>query len=96
MLDLVRDLKPISYVKAHTTEIVEQVSKSQNPIVITQSGKAKAVILSVEIYQRLVNTLNLAKLINLAEKDIAKGRVVKFKDAKKYFEKILNRKKIKV
>jgi prevent-host-death family protein len=93
MLDLVRDLKPISYVKAHASEIVEQVSKSQTPVVVTQSGKAKVVILSVEVYQKLVNTLNLARLINLAEKDIKTGRVIKFKNAKKCFEKILNRKK---
>ena len=92
MMDLVRDLKPISYVKAHTTEIVEQVNRNQTPVVVTQSGEARAVILAVESYQKLINAINLAKLINLAEKDIEKGRVVSHREAKKYFEKILNRK----
>jgi hypothetical protein len=35
MVNLVQDLKPISYVKAHTTEIVKYVEDSKNPVVIT-------------------------------------------------------------
>jgi prevent-host-death family protein len=71
---------------------VEHVNRNQTPVVVTQSGEAKAVILAVESYQKLINAINLAKLINLAEKDIEKGRVISHKEAKKYFKKILNRK----
>ena len=92
MLDLVKDFKPISYVKAHTTEIVEQVNKSRTPLVVTQNGEARAVVLAVESYQKLIDAINLAKLINLAERDVEQGRVVKFTDAKQCFEKTLGRK----
>ena len=92
MLNLAQDLKPISYVKAHTTEIVNYVEESKTPIVITQNGEAKAVIIDVESYQKTLNAINLAKLLSFGEKDIKNGNLVSHEDAKKVFEKTLGRK----
>jgi hypothetical protein len=40
MINLTQDLKPISYVKAHMTEVVNYVENSRAPIVITQNGES--------------------------------------------------------
>jgi len=93
MVNLARDLKPISYVKAHTTEIVKYVEDSKTPIVITQNGEAKAVIIDIESYQKTINAITLAKLLSFGEKDIKDGNVVTHESAKKVFEKTLGRKK---
>ena len=92
MVNLAQDLKPISYVKAHTTEIVKHVGDSKAPVVITQNGEAKAVIIDIESYQKTINAINLAKLLSFSENDIKKGNTISHEDAKKIFEKTLKRK----
>ncbi len=91
MVNLAQDLKPISYVKAHTTEIVNYVSDSKSPVIITQNGEAKAVIIDIESYQKTINSVNLAKLISISEKDLYAGKVVSHENAKKGFEKTINK-----
>jgi prevent-host-death family protein len=93
MVNLAQDLKSISYVKAHTTEIVKYVEDSRSPVVITQNGEAKAVIIDIESYQKTINAITLAKLLSFGEKDIKDGNLVTHENAKKIFEKTLNRKK---
>ena len=93
MVNLAQDLKPISYVKAHTAEIVKQVEDSKTPVVITQNGEAKAVIIDIESYQRTLNAISLAKLLSFGENDIKNGNVISHENAKKTFEKTLGRKK---
>lgn len=93
MVNLAQDLRPISYVKAHTTEIVKYVENSKSPVVITQNGEAKAVIIDILSYQKTINAINLAKLLSFGEKDIKNGKTITHEDAKKIFEKTLIRKK---
>jgi len=93
MVNLAQDLKPISYVKAHTTEIVKYVEDTKSPVVITQNGEAKAVIIDINSYQKTINAINLAKLLSFAEKDIKNGKTITHNYAKMVFEKTLNRKK---
>ena len=75
MLDLVQDIKPISYVKAHTAEIMKQIGEKNNPIVITQNGEAKAVLMDVKHYQGIIDTINLIKIISIGENDIKNNRI---------------------
>jgi prevent-host-death family protein len=91
MVNLAQDLKPISYVKAHTTEIVNYVGNSKSPVVITQNGEAKAVIIDIESYQKTINAVNLSKLLSFGEKDIKNGNTISHENAKKLFEKTLGK-----
>ena len=92
MVNLAQDLRPISYVKAHTTEVVKYVRDSRVPVVITQNGEAKAVIIDIESYQKTIDAINLAKLLSFGEKDIKNGNVISHENAIKIFEKTLSRK----
>ena len=89
MVNLAQDLKPISYVKAHTTEVVNYVGKTKSTVVITQNGEAKAVIIDIESYQKTINAINLAKLLSFGERDIKNGNTITHVNAKKIFEKTL-------
>ena len=89
MINLAQDLKPISYVKAHTTEVVKYVENTKSTVVITQNGEAKAVIIDIESYQKTINAINLAKLLSFGDKDIENGKTVTHVNAKKVFEKTL-------
>jgi prevent-host-death family protein len=91
MIDLVQNIKPISYVKAHTTEVVKKVGETRSPIIITQNGEAKAVIIDIESYQKTLQAINLAKLLSFSEMDLEKGNVVTHEEAKKRFEKTIGK-----
>ena len=68
-----RDIKTMSYISTHSSEIFSQISKTHNPIYITQKGEAKAVLLDTESYEKMRESLSLLKVLSLGEKDIKNG-----------------------
>jgi len=46
------DIRPISYVKAHAADILNQVNKTHRPIFVTQNGEAKAVLIDSDSYEK--------------------------------------------
>jgi prevent-host-death family protein len=91
-MDLAQDIRPISYLKTHTAEVVSYVAESSSPVVITQNGEAKAVIVDIESYQKTQDAVRLAKLLSISEKDFYAGKIVSHEDAKKRFEQTINQK----
>lgn len=47
-----RDIKPITYLKSKTAELVFDVAESGRPVTITQNGAAKVVVMDVATYDR--------------------------------------------
>jgi len=68
-------IKPISYLKANAAEVMRQLADKREPLVITQSGEAKAVIQDVTSYEETQETLALLKILALGNVQIEKGRV---------------------
>jgi len=82
-----RDIKPISYVKAHAAEILSQVNTTKEPLYVTQNGEAKAVIIDTESYENLKETLSLLKMFSIGESNISNGKIKKQTD---FFNEIEN------
>jgi len=74
-MNLSQDIKPISYLKAKTADVISSVNENQRVVVITQNGEAKAVIQDIRSYENLQNTLNLLKLVVQSENDISNGDI---------------------
>ena len=87
-VNLKRDIKPITYLKSRTTEVVQQVSEGRT-MVITQNGEAKMVIMGVEEYDRTQSALALLKMIEHSEADVRKGRTVPQEEVFKRIESII-------
>ncbi|NBC96105.1 MAG: type II toxin-antitoxin system prevent-host-death family antitoxin, partial [Deinococcus-Thermus bacterium] len=49
-------VRSISYLKAHAAEIVRDLADRREPMVITQHGEAKAVMLDVATFDQLQET----------------------------------------
>lgn len=49
-MNLKDDIRPISYIKTNAAEMLRRVNDTHNPIIITQNGEAKAVLLDTESY----------------------------------------------
>ena len=74
-MSLERSIQPISYLKAHAAELVDQLTASGEPLIVTQNGKAKLVVQDIASYERGQETLALLKLIAMGEQEIARGEV---------------------
>jgi PHD/YefM family antitoxin component YafN of YafNO toxin-antitoxin module len=89
MINLVEDIKPISYVKAHTADILKQIDEKNNPMVITQNGEARAVLMNVHYYQNIMDSINLLKILSIGENDIKNGKIISEEEMDKRIDKIL-------
>ena len=69
------DIRPISYIKTNAAEMLKRVNETRNPIVITQNGEAKAVLLDTESYQSMINSMGILKLLSQSENDISSKRI---------------------
>lgn len=74
-MNLSQDIKPISYLKAKTADVINSVNKNQRTVFITQNGEAKAVVQDIHSFENTQNTLNLLKLIVQSENEISEGKV---------------------
>lgn len=77
---LSQDIKPVSYVKANTAKVLQQVNTS-GPVVITQNGEAAAVLMGVRDYERLTEGIALLTILSMGEKSIQEGRGVPAEEA---------------
>lgn len=68
-------IKPISYVKANAAELLEKIRKDRQPIIITQNGEARAVLMDIESYEEQLETLNLLKAYAAHQPDPQTGEV---------------------
>lgn len=68
-------VKPISYLKANAAEVLEELTSSREPLVITQNGEAKAVIQDVASYEETQETLALLKILALGNQQITQNKV---------------------
>ena len=69
-------IKPISYLKANAAKVVEGLAETGEPLVITQNGEPKGVLLDVTSYQELRDAVLLLKLAAQGEADVQAGRTV--------------------
>jgi prevent-host-death family protein len=73
-INLSTHIKPISYLKSHTAQIVKELSASREPMVITQNGEATLVVLDIKSFEERENTLALLKLLTLGQCEIERGQ----------------------
>ena len=78
-------IKPISYLKSHTAEIVKTLTESREPLVITQNGEAKLVVMDVKSFEEQEDTMALLKLLAMGNREIEEG---KFSDAEDVFAEL--------
>ena len=69
------DIKPVSYLKLHSADLLSQVNETHRPVIITQNGEPRAVLQDAESYENMRAALGLLKLLAQAENDIRSGNM---------------------
>jgi prevent-host-death family protein len=73
-MSLERSIQPISYLKSHAATLVDELTASGEPLIVTQNGRAKLVVQDIASYERTQETLALLKLIAMSQKEIDEGK----------------------
>ena len=82
-------IEPVTVLKAHSAQLIRRVQASRQPIVITQNGRATAVLQNVEAYEEQRRTLLLLKLLAQGDRELKQGEGLPHANARKHFEKTL-------
>ncbi|WP_241047895.1 type II toxin-antitoxin system Phd/YefM family antitoxin [Achromobacter xylosoxidans] len=68
-------VKPISYLKSHAAEIVATLTETREPLLITQNGEAKLVVMDVKSFEEQEQAMALLQLLAHGRREIEEGRV---------------------
>jgi prevent-host-death family protein len=64
---------PITDLRQGAAGVIRRVKDSREPVFITQRGRATAVLMSAEVYERSENEREILKLLARGEKEIEAG-----------------------
>lgn len=78
-------IEPVTVLKTRSAELIRRARETRQPVIITQNGKATAVLQDVESYQRQRQALLLLKYVALGERDLRDGAVLSDADADTHF-----------
>ena len=61
------------------------VNEKKEPLIITQNGESRAVLVDIESYQEMKDAFNMLKIIQFSEMDVRAGKA---KSAKEVFSNL--------
>jgi prevent-host-death family protein len=82
---------PVSDLRQGAADVLAQVRKSRQPVVITQRGRAAAVMISVESYEESEREREILRRLAQGEREIAKGRSFDLRDVMADADKLLKK-----
>lgn len=77
MLDITKDIQPLTTFRRKSREFLKHLKKSKRPVVLTVNGKAEAVVQDAQAYQRLLDIAARADVFEAIRQgldDAAHGR----------------------
>jgi len=74
-MNITTNIKPVTYLKAKTADLLDQINDTCRPVIITQNGEPRVVLQDPKSYEEMRNSLGLLKLLAQGEEDIRKGNL---------------------
>ena len=75
-IDLSRDVIPVSDLRKRTASVLDAVQRGGRPVLITQNGRGAAVLLPVDVYERLLDEAAEFEAIEAGLRDADTGRTI--------------------
>ena len=67
------DVLPVTEFRANTSAMLTRMHASRRPVILTQHGRGTAVVMDVEVYEGLLDEMELLRDLHIAEGQIARG-----------------------
>lgn len=74
-MKLSTSVKPISYLKAHASRLIKELSAHQGTLIVTLNGQAKAVLQDIHTFEQTQETLALLKILTRSQRNVRRGKV---------------------
>ena len=71
------DVKPSTSIRHDYNAFSRHCRESQQPIMITKNGEADLVVMSVEVYQKMIARQKLGQMLSKVDREIAAGTSMK-------------------
>lgn len=92
-MSLKRDIRTVTELKSNAAGLLAQVNRERRPLIITQNGRAKAVVLDPESYDSMKEAIAILQMVAHSERDIQAGRVLKQEEVFRRLEARFGKKK---
>jgi prevent-host-death family protein len=67
------DVLPVTEFRANTSAMLTRMHDNKRPVILTQHGRGTAVVMDVDVYERLLDEMELLRDLHIAEGQIARG-----------------------
>lgn len=82
-------IEPVTVLKTKSAQLIRQARTTRQPIIITQNGKASAVLQDIESYEEQRKTLHLLRLLAQGDLELSQGEGISHARLKKEMEQKL-------
>ena len=86
----VPDIVPVSDLRQDAAAVLKRVRSSHNPLVITQRGRAAAVMLSVDAYERAEEERRILRVLARGDREIEAGKGASLEAVLRAADKLLD------
>jgi prevent-host-death family protein len=86
------DIVPVTDLRQDAAKVLDRVKGSKEPLIVTQRGRAAAVMLSMERYEAQEREHEILRRIARGEQEIAEGKGHGLREVMKDADRTLNRK----
>lgn len=91
-MNISTDIKPVTYLKSKTADLLKQINETHRPVIITQNGEPRAVLQDPKSYDNMRNAIGILKLISQGEEEIKNGKSKSQEEVFKNIENVLKEK----
>ena len=84
-MSLAEQIKHITYLKSNAAKLVKSFATNPEPVIITQNGEAKMVVMHIVEHEKQQETMAALKLLALGQKEFKEGR---FSDAEAFLDAV--------
>ena len=68
------DIIPVTDLRQDAASVLKKLQDSDDPLVVTQRGRAIAVIQSIDAYEKSEHERELLRILAIGEKEVAEGK----------------------
>lgn len=88
MLDIRKDIHPVTDFKRRTAEFVKRIKARKRPVILTVNGKAELVVQDAGSYQKLLDRLERLETVAAIRKGLQDAEEGRIRDARGAFEEL--------
>ncbi|MCL4368127.1 MAG: type II toxin-antitoxin system Phd/YefM family antitoxin [Actinobacteria bacterium] len=70
------DVRPVTDFRANTSAVIEQMHATKRPVILTQHGRSAAVLLDPQVYESLIDEIEMLRDMAISEAHSAAGQVI--------------------